>query len=138
MLRLFLINFVTLTKFLFGCDIQSLRGNETILPQRVDGAVEKDAIAALWKNKFIQVLNSLDDSCSKIEILEKQSLLSNSPIKNVILPALREIVKNLANNKAVGMDCIPNEFYKYAPLNLLKFLSITFNCFLHCFLPKTL
>ena len=52
---------------------------------------------------------------------------------------LKNIFKNLANNKAQGLDCIPNEFYKYAPGNFLVFLSVCFNAFLkHSFLPASI
>ena len=65
--------------------------------------------------------------------------MSDVAVEGVTLVELRSIVRTLTNNKAVGLDCIPNEFYKYVPLNILTFLSITFNSFInHCFLPSVL
>ena len=65
--------------------------------------------------------------------------MHSTVVPSVTLTEMRLIVKNLSNNKAVGLDSIPNEFYKYAPCNVLTTISIIFNSFLkHCFLPASL
>ena len=123
----------------FWRDIQSIGKGHCILPERVDEAVGEKEIATLWKDKFSQVLNSVDDSKSKREFLSKILSTTETPIEEVTTTEVKKIVKNLANNKAQGVDCIPNEFYKYAPMNIITFLSIIFNAFLkHCFLPTAL
>ena len=51
---------------------------------------------------------------------------------------VKELVKDLPINKAIGLDDIPVEFYKYAPINILIWITLFFNEFLtHCFLPKS-
>ena len=49
----------------FWRDIQSIGKGRCILPERVDEAIGENEIASLWKAKFSQVLNSVDDSRSK-------------------------------------------------------------------------
>ena len=123
----------------FWRDIQSLRGGNSMLPERVDGAVGAEEIAQLWQLKFSRVLNSVNDSQSKEEFLSRLIHIPNTPVEKVTVAEFQMIVKKLANNKAVGLDGIPNEFYKYAPLNILTLISILFNSFLnHCFLPSIL
>ena len=100
-------------------DIQSIGKGKCVLPERVDEAVGEQEIATLWKAKFSQVLNSVDDSRSKNEFLNKIVNVPDTPVENVTVSEVRDIVKNLANNKAQGTDCIPNEFYKFAPENIL-------------------
>ena len=97
------------------------------------------AIADLWRNKFSQVLNSIEDQNSMNELLVKISLMPNAPVLGISVDEIQSIVKNLANNKAAGLDFIPNEFYKSAPQNILILISIIFNSLLnHSFLPNTI
>ena len=123
----------------FWRDMQSISKSNCILPERVEEAIGEQEIASLWRVKFSQVLNSVNDSRSKKEFLDKIVTVTDTPIQEVTVTEMRDIVKGLANNKAQGTDYIPNEFYKFAPVNILTFLSITFNTFLkHCFLPTAL
>ena len=96
----------------FWRDIQSIGKGHCILPERVDEAVGEKEIATLWKDKFSQVLNSVDDSKSKKAFLSKILSTTETPIEEVTTTEVKKIVKNLANNKAQGVDCIPIEFYK--------------------------
>ena len=89
--------------------------------------------------KFSQVLNCVDDQTSKLEVLDKLSKMPNTVVPCVTLAEMKLIVKNLTNNKAVGLDSIPNEFYKYAPCNILTSVSMIFKSFQnHCYLPVSL
>ena len=66
----------------------------------------------------------------------KRATLPEVPVASMSVAEVQRIVKDLKNGKAVGMDLIPNEFFKYASQNILIFISITFNSFLvHSFLP---
>ena len=123
----------------FWKGIQAIGKGHSILPDRVDGVTGQGAIATLWKDKFSQVLNSVDDNSSKIKFLDKISSLSGAQFESVTVTEVRDIVRKFANNKAQGLDGVPNELFKFAPMTILIFLSITFNSFLkHCFLPETL
>ena len=123
----------------FWRDIQSLGKGTSRLPERVDGAVGEQEIANLWKIKFSQVLNSVDDIRSRDEFFDRVNQLSDTDIERVTVTEVRSIVNKFANNKAIGIDGIPNEFFKYANLNILIFLSFIFNSFIsHCFLPKSI
>ena len=123
----------------FWADIRSLSPNSNIIPKRVDDAVGDKDIAELWRRKFHDTLNSLNDFDSKRMYLSKSSHASQGNYKRVTVAEIQSITKNLAKNKAVGMDGTPNEFYKFAPLQILIAISILFNAFLtHSFLPKIL
>ena len=124
----------------FWRDIQSLSKNKRqSLPGSVDEAVGGEAIASLWKDKFEVVLNSVNDLVDEQKFLTKIASLPVMPIASVTLSEIQKIVKNLKNDKAVGLDAMPNELFKYAPQNILIFVSITFNAFLiHSFLPSSL
>ena len=121
-------------------EIQSLSGSKrTCLPGRVDDAVGWETISSLWKEKFNSVLNSVDDLEDMREFFMKRATLPEVPVASVSVAEVQRIVKDLKNGKAVGMDLIPNEFFKYASQNILIFISITFNSFLvHSFLPVLL
>ena len=124
----------------FWRDIQSLgSNNKSSLPGRVDGAVGGKAIASLWREKFNSVLNSVNDSQDKNKFFNKIATLPILQLTGVTVLEVQKIVRNLKNNKAVGLDAIPNELYKYAPQNFIVFISITFNAFFnHSFLPDLL
>ena len=124
----------------FWREIQSIKGGATLnLPGRVDSAVGSEAIADLWKHKFGNVLNSVNDQESRDQFFIKLLEGSTATVPCVTLTEIKLIVKKLANNKAIGLDAIPNEFYKYAPPDILVMISIVFNSFLnHSFLPKSL
>ena len=106
---------------------------------RVDEAIGSDAVAALWRNKFNGVFNCVDDQSSRNEFLAKVLDESLTPVLGVTPLEVQSIVKRMANNKAVGLDSIPNEFYKSASQNVFIMISMLFNSFLnHAFLPKAL
>ena len=106
----------------FWRDVQSLRGSDRLnLPKRIDDAIGSEAIADLWKNKFSNVLSCLDDQASMNEYFAKIVGRIIAPVLGVTMSEIKNIVKSLANNKAVGLDDIPNEFYKCAPQKFLLF-----------------
>ena len=124
----------------FWREVKSLSSRNTALPQRVDNAVGEQEIADLWKAKFSYVLNSIDDSSAELKL--KSDLDNQAPsndIKAFNVRELQNLARSLPTNKAVGLDDVPNEFYKYAPINVLILISLFFNSFLvHSFIPEVL
>ena len=51
---------------------------------------------------------------------------SNGSMEEVSIREVKEILKNLPGNKAVGLDRIPNELYKKAPNYLLNYWTVYF------------
>ena len=120
----------------FWHDIRSAKSNPQLLVQRVDQATGERDVAELWMRKYRQVFNSIDDARSQDDFTAGLRDAVNEPINFVTVEELKAIVCALPNNKAVGLDTIPNELFKQAPQWLLVWLSQTFNTFLaHCFLP---
>ena len=123
----------------FWQDIRYLNAKTHTLPDRIDGAVGPKEISQLWRTKFSQVLNSVNDSQSKNQYKNKVFNTLDTPVENVTLNELRKIVSKLSNNKAIGKDGIPNEFYKYAPEKVLVFYSLFYKSFIiHSYLPPTI
>ena len=123
----------------FWQDIRSLSPNSVVTPKRVDQVVGDNNIAELWRQKFSATLNSVNDSNSKEKYRQKLTHSCEGSTKRVTVAEIQSITKKLENNKAVGMDLTPNEFYKFAPLNVLIVISLFFGAFLnHSFLPNIL
>ena len=124
----------------FWQEVRSMTPRARVLPEVVDDAVGKDAITALWRDKFGTILNSVDNPESRNKVLERLTHWSHGQTVNrVTVRETQILVSKLKLNKAIGMDDIPNEMFKYAPTNILVHVSLFFNSFLvHCFLPAKL
>ena len=87
----------------------------------------------MWQRKFASVLNSVSDDAAKDEFITGVANGRDIIVRAVTVRDLSELVKRLPDNKAIGLDDIPTEFYRYAPLNILVRISILFNNFMTLF-----
>ena len=117
----------------FWKDLRYLSSRRNAVAECVDDAVTKETITALWQRKFASVLNSVSDDAAKDEFITRVANGRDIIVRAVTVRDLSELVKRLPDNKAIGLDDIPTEFYKYAPLNILVRISILFNNFMTLF-----
>ena len=95
-------------------------------------------IANLWKDHFSATANSVGSTDNRDQVM---NALRTVPCHNDVINVheLRQIVKALKNNKAVGNDGIPSEVYKVASERLLTMMSIFLSdCTLTGKLPNSL
>ena len=109
------------------------------LPQQVDGIVGEDNIANLWREKYSNVLNSVDDRGDR-DVLERD--LQSLPIGEWQQVSAGEVLSaagRLAKSTSAGMDGIPPGVLIDAPAFLYGWLANLFNSFfMHYFLPTSL
>ena len=118
----------------FWKELKKICPQKRTLAGRVDDAEGEQQIANLWKGHFQRLLNSVNNDAFKDNVLRK---CSNSTMPEAItVGELKEIVKSLPGNKAIGEDSVPAEVYKFSPHRLLVLLSILLTtCFRHQYLP---
>ena len=113
------------------------RGAAAVRPDRIDGAVGERNIANLWASKFNTVLNSVQDEKHRKEFYALHIGYGEIDVEHVTLTEISNIVRKMEDNKAVGLDNIPNEFYSRSPRNILIFISMKTNAFIiHEYLPE--
>ena len=115
-----------------------MSGRTRNLAQNIDGITGDEEIAAHWREKFATVLHSVDDGVEKKQVENKLSLPGSEELELISVEEIREAVLKLKLRKTVGMDEIPAEFFRFADVCILKYISVFINCFvLHCFLPES-
>ena len=108
-----------------------------VRPDRIDGAVGDEDVARLWANKFGGVLNSVADEAMKREFFHTIGKAEDKELEPVTVAEIQSILKTLKSGKAIGLDGIPNDFYRYCDLNCTIFLSLMCNAFvIHEYLPQ--
>ena len=91
-------------------------------------------IANLWKDHSSAIANSVSSTDNQDRVMnELRTVPGHNDVINV--HGLRQIVKGLKNNKAVGNDGILSKVYKFASEPLLTMMSIFLSSFM---LPRTL
>ena len=104
----------------------------------VRGTSWESNITNLWKDNFSAIANSVGSTDNRDQVI---IALRTVPGHNDVITVheLRQIVKGLKNNKAVGNDGIPSEVYKFASERLLTMMSIFLSsCMLTGKLPNSL
>ena len=77
------------------------------------GTSDENNIANLWKDNFSAIANFVGSTDNRDQVMSaSRTVPGHNDVINV--PELRQIVKGLKNNKAVGNDGIPSEVYKFA------------------------
>ena len=80
-------------------------------------------IANLWKDHFSAIANSVGSTDKRDQVMNALGTVQgHNDVINV--HELRQIVRRLKNNKAVGNDGIPSEVYKFASERQLTMMSI--------------
>ena len=120
----------------FWADIKSVEKTAMSLPTRIDAAIGRENICALWRERFSSRLNSVDDCSDRDVLISTVQETDHASIMPVTIEELVCAIDSLSANKAAGIDLIPLEFYSEAPVILLRWLVELFNkIFLHSFVP---
>ena len=93
--------------------IKALIPKKKSLPLIVGGTSGESNIGNLWKDHFSAIANSVGSTDNRDQVM---NVLRTVPAHNDVINVheLRQIVRGLTNNKAVGKDGIPSEIYKFA------------------------
>ena len=91
----------------FWKEIKKLNHKES-LPLTVGGTSGESNIANLWKDNFSAVANSVGSTDNRDQVMNGlRTVPGHNDVINV--HGLRQIVKGLKNNKAIGNDGNPSE-----------------------------
>ena len=97
----------------FCKEIKALNSKKESLLLTVGGTSGESNITDLWKDNFSAIANSVGSTDNRDQVMiELRTVPAHNDVINV--HELRQIVKGLKNNKAVGDDGIPSEVYKFA------------------------
>ena len=123
----------------FWRDIKSHDDKKQSLPQKIDQVCGHQNIADLWREKYSTVLNSVADEADRSTFSSAIREVERTPINLVSPEEICILASGLSNNKSVGLDGIPNEFYKYAPTFIHDWMASFINGLLtHCHVPAAL
>ena len=120
-------------------ELNSVILDKHILPMQVDEVKGKEESANKWRIKFSEVLNSVEEYEDKEAFaheLRDAPRLSFDPIspEEVYL-----VSSQLNNGKSAGVDKVPAEFYKHAPVYIHSWLAKFFNSMIsHGYLPPVM
>jgi len=121
----------------FWKDIKSLNKNPSKLPTTVDDISGEHEICQLWKNRFENVLNSVNDSACSDELKLRLQNMEDTPVIMTSPDEISSIVDTLSSGKSPGSDKIPIEFFKNAKPTILTWVCNFFNgLFTHEFIPQ--
>ena len=117
--------------------IRSLRSNNSkeywqLLNRSTDGQkIESSLSIECFYEHFKNLNKSQSHDSQNIEQNESEHVPENEELNlDFSLEEIVEVIKNLKNSKACGMDYIRNEFLKQAPCELLEFIKNFFNLLL--------
>ena len=104
-------------------EIKVLKPKKESLPLTMGGTSGVSNIANLWKYHCSAIANPVGSTDNRDQVM---NALNTVPGHNDVINVheLRQIVKGLKNNKAVGNDGIASEYYKFASERLLTMMSI--------------
>ena len=107
----------------FWKEIKALNPKKESLSLTVGGTSGESNSTNLWKDHFSATANFVGSTDNRDQVMNAlRTVQGHSDVINV--HELRQIVKGLKNNKAVGNDGIPPEVYKFASQRLLTMMSI--------------
>ena len=114
-------------------------GGAAVRPDRIDGAVGDADVADLWARKYGAVLNSVHDERVCHNFNRVFDTYEATEVDHVTVHEVSAAIEKLKEGKAVGLDNVPNEFYRNCPVYVKVFLSLMLNSFLiHEFVPETI
>ena len=108
--------------FYLSCNDPHKPKNES-LPLTVGMSSGQSSIALQWKDHISVIANSVGSTDNRDQVM---NTLRTVPGHNHVINVheLRQIVKILRNDKAVGNEGIPSEVYRFASERLLTMMSI--------------
>ena len=102
----------------------------------IDGTTGEIAIANQWKDHYSTVLNSPSNIADKEDVCNSFKNMCFNQGMHVSAAEVIELIREISNGKAAGMDDLSGESLKYANHILSVLLSICFTCmFKYCYLP---
>ena len=107
----------------------------TKLPNKIDDSGGGREIAEMWREKYSNILNSVQNDHLKNDV-NFQLSSGSYDVHCVGVHELAEYLRGLKCGKALGRDEVPTEVFRYAPERLIVILSILFtSCLRHQHLP---
>jgi exonuclease III len=97
----------------------------------VGGVTGDDKIAALWRDHFNGLYNSIDDDDSKVAFFNRvNSCCNNSVSTSICVQEIRDAILLQKKGKAAGPDGLSMEAFIFANANLHAHLCFLFNLFI--------
>ena len=125
-LGIYLINVVingVNSNYIIDKEIKALNPKKESLPLSVGGTSGESNIANLRKDHFSAIATSAGSTDNRDQVMNAlRTVIGHNDVVNV--HQLRQIVKGVKNNKAVGNVGIQSEVYKFASERLLTMMSI--------------
>ena len=120
----------------FWGEVKRVSGCTRKLPQSVDHVSGDTNIAELWKLKYEGILNSVDDRVDKETLVERLGRMSREEVALTCPEEVCIAAGELSNSKSCGLDGIPAEVFKYAPVTVHRWFSGLVNMILtHSYVP---
>ena len=110
--------------------MKTLKNDKPKLSQRIDDKFTEKDICNIWKQKFSTVLNSIQDDEAQAEVTNTLGSLPHIPVEAVTAEEVWRAAGELSSAKAAGMDNIPAEFFKRAPVIVHEFMAKLYNSML--------
>ena len=122
---------------MFWKEVRKLN-NDPPLAQSVGGVSGEDKIAAMWKNHFADVLNSVNNDSLKDDVLDQLHNLDTSAASFSVHDVL-DSINELSSSRSAGCDELYAEHFKFAGVPCATHLSLCFSMMTsHSFLPSAL
>ena len=99
----------------FWGETNSIRRSSERLSHTVEGLSTEEDIVKMWRNHFAAKLNCLNDFVDARLFPEQMGSCTLGTFEEVSTSEIKSIVRNIPNDKVIGIDEIPNDFYKKAP-----------------------
>ena len=93
----------------------------------MDGLSTEEDIVKMWRNHFAAKLNCLNDFVDARLFPEQMGSCTLGTFEKESTSEIKSIMRNLPNDEAIGIDEIPNDFYKKAPTCLSNYLAVYLN-----------
>lgn len=121
----------------FWKEVHKLNSNPP-LAQTVEGISGEANIAAMWKDHFADILNSVKNQDSKDAVLKK--LVESVPCDlDISVTEVVKAISELSSGRSAGCDELTVEHFKFAGVSCAIHMSLCFSMMLkHSFLPPSL
>ena len=119
----------------FWKDIAIHNTSKSTLSNCIDGTTGEIAIANQWKDHYSTLLNSSSNIADKEDACNSFKNMCFNQGMHVSAAEVIELIREISNGKAAGMDGLSCESLKYANHILAVLFFICFTCmFKHCYL----
>ena len=121
----------------FWKEVRKLNSNPP-LAQAVGGVSGESNIAAMWKNHFADILNSVNDESLKDDVLNQLDNIDTNTAAFSVQEVMNSIYE-LSSGRSSGCDELNAEHFKFAGIPCAAHLSLCFSMMIsHKFLPPSL